>query len=245
VGDWVVGWHVLGCDYKTKAWKVIEIKGDQAVPRKEWATTFEHLRPARPDEIPQEEVEYWEYIKKENGHSYGIYGRVYKKIEKDVFVCNLRCDEYTAGTELFISNKEYLKPSTREAYEAQEKYHDKDYEYVECIVNESCTNRVFKVGGRYVPSEKGAEWFVYEGKQYSFKGDKLAFKRVSVDYKLTNVSQLNKNENEYSKKTIEVCGSNFSIGRSDQIRGKGIDYSEVEVTIGGRYSTNKGRSIEC
>lgn len=62
---------------------------------------------------------------------------------------------------------------------------------------------------------------------------------------VNNVSQINQKQNEYSKKTIEVCGFDITIGRSDQIRGKSIDYPESEITIGSGYRTDKGRSIEC
>jgi len=150
-------------------------------------------------EIPQEEVEYWEMIENSGwDKEYAIKGKIYPARESPPF--SMHSWKLVLG-----SFSHYFKPSTRQAYEAQQSVTTKKRSLIDDIYN-------------------------------------LA---PSTQQKVNNVSQINNNQNEHKAKTIEVCGSDISIGRSDQIRGKGLDYSEGEITVGSGYRTNQGRSIQC
>lgn len=162
-------------------------------------TDLKSVRPARPEEIPQEEVEYVECL---NDH-YGQFtkGKIYQlqaKKEDGYGRYNVTMDDKGSTTNGW--GKTNFKPSTREAYEAQERRQ-------ECDCFDGC----------------------------------IKCKEVN------KCSTINTNQNECKNesKSIEVRGSNISVGRSDQIRGKSFNGPESEITVGSRYRTDKGRSIEC
>jgi hypothetical protein len=78
-------------------------------------------RPDYLEIVPQEEVEYWECIK--DPWPYKILGLTCKIKDKKAqsVICNVN-GTYEAGTQLFVSlDLIHFKPSTREAYEAQQK----------------------------------------------------------------------------------------------------------------------------
>lgn len=180
-----------------------------------------NARPALPHEIPQEEVEYVECIhNKGTGFDFFNVGTIYKvdKIEEDmVHVCGYKVFfglKICKDTD--INKYTGFKPSTLQAYEEQQNRSYTDYKAVECIKNTSQYNRVFKVGHRYVPSQKGGTWFVYENQQYSFEGSTLAFKKVSNEI-VNNVSQINQSKNEKTKCNTKItiqdlisCGEDYS-----------------------------------
>jgi hypothetical protein len=78
-------------------------------------------RPALPHEIPQEEVEYWEFIA-DNGGAFFTKGKIYKAINtKDIETVGNFIDNYGNENGYTGANKEKFKPSTRQAYEAQQR----------------------------------------------------------------------------------------------------------------------------
>lgn len=205
--DWVVGWHATGTKYSQISWQVGHVRSGYGrfsneryvVPKNDsqYATGIENIRLARPEEIPQEEVEYVECIQSYDGFSVG---KIYPTKP------NIKDDNGEIRGGIFnirTSWNEVFKPSTREAYEAQQDESSTDYECVECIVNTSLTNRVFKAGGYYVPEKKGKEWFTYEGQQYSFKGSTLAFKRLPKNNHVNKCSTINTNQNECKNENRE------------------------------------------
>ncbi len=56
-GDWVIGWHGEYQDYKTKAWKIHHISGDNEYVHPtisdDIATGVEDIRYAKPSQIPK------------------------------------------------------------------------------------------------------------------------------------------------------------------------------------------------
>lgn len=154
---------------------------------------LEKFRPCNPDEIPQTEVEYVEAF----GHYTLTNGKIYPVIRTNKKWHRIINDKgFEDGY-----NLNHVKPSTRQAYEAQQKKQYKE-----------------------IPIKVTIEW---------------------NDEEVNKCSTINQKQNEYKNQTIEVCGPDFTIGRSDQIRGKGFDYPESEITVGSGYLPNKARSIEC
>lgn len=121
VGDWVVSLNSSASYKEGEVCQIGHMNGDCIVKRGDAGSSKhkKYFRPARPEEIPQEEVEYVVCVKEHTVSGF-TNGKIYKLI-------NNMPQPYDSGKEnTAVKYKsttwpDTFKPSTREAYEAQQK----------------------------------------------------------------------------------------------------------------------------
>lgn len=195
---------------------------------------------ARPDEIPQTEVEYVELL---NDTAWNVNKGIICKIVRQNEACSgqwvlntncvtpNRCQGYAEGE--FLAVKSSCKPSTREAYEAQQKKELPEFWFIKNDRQEIRNWFAEKYNCEVIKTWTDYEYIGYDGSSYhngvhgtSIDGFLANNKEISFDVFQKNFLQVNKcstinqkqNGNEKSSEVNDLMDSNTGGTGGQEIR---------------------------